>query len=60
MPEIKTKIEEYITELEMEIDKLMLDLEVGVNRMNLTYVSCVKTRIDSYKNFINKLNDILR
>jgi hypothetical protein len=60
MTDIKSKIEEYIKELEIEVDRLTTEIEANVNGMNLIYASCIKVRIDSYTNVINDLKNRLR
>jgi len=59
MTDVRQKIEEYIEELQSEVNRLTIEIEAGVNRMNLTLASCIKTRIDSYNNVINDLKNRL-
>jgi len=51
-------IEEYIKKLQKEVDELTIEVEATINRMNITYASCIKTRIDSYTRVIDSLKNI--
>jgi len=59
MSDIRIKVEEYIKELEIEVNRLTIEIEAKVNRMNTTQTACIKTRIDSYTNVINDLKNRL-